>query len=817
MDFDIRTVLGDMLSAVRGVVASEFPKVRECVKKALAEEQAFLEELAKARLDGEIDDDILAQQLHDEKATLEASLLVCRVLTKKLAQDAANAAIDVFNGAIQAALGSLLGPVAGVLVGAPTATSRRRANNGRSNGRAKNARATTTRASARKTPPRKLKASQRRLTARPDTVDFRDLMYVPTLIEVGTCLALEGYKQLEVPILDQGTEGACTGFGLATVAHYLLRKRRVVPDSAEVSPRMLYALARRYDEWPGQDYEGSSCRGAMKGWHKHGVCAEPLWKHNPAKPDFTLTDARSRDAQFRPLGAYFRVNHKDLVAMHAAICEVGVLYASASVHSGWDEVDEKGIIPFDDDVKMLGGHAFAIVAYDEKGYWIQNSWGKDWGNEGFARISYQDWMRNGTDVWVARLGVPIDAAARDAATAVAFSISSRAKAYAYDEVRPHVVSLGNDGQLRPNGNIGTTHEAVRRIFRDDFPRITKGWTKRRLVLYAHGGLVSEDSAVQRVADYRKAMLDVECYPVAFVWRSDYWTTLTNMLTEALRLRKPEGAIDSAKDFMLERFDDALEPLARKLTGKASWDEMKENALAATASRTGGARLALEEVARLVANDPKVELHLVGHSAGSIFHANVVRHLTDPAGAGGLGLTIQTCTLWAPACTMALFEGSYVPAIRDERIREFALYTLTDDSERDDHCARIYNKSLLYLVSNAFERRPRIPIMRPAGEPILGMARFVQESSLIRKLLADKRMEWVKAPNAVPPTERDASRATAHGGFDDDRPTVTSTLARIRGTAKASKQASESLQFRPGAGRIRSSRVDLDEAAGVTRS
>ena len=88
--------------------------------------------------------------------------------------------------------------------------------------------------------------------------------------------------------------------------------------------------------------------------------------------------------------------------------------------------------------------------------------------------------------------------------------------------------------------------------------------------------------------------------------------------------------------------------------------------------------------------------------------------------------------------------------------------------------------------------------------------------MIRKLIADSRMEWVKAPNAVPPTERDASRATAHGGFDDDRPTVTSTLARIRGTAKASKQASESLQFRPGAGRIRSSRVDLDEAAGVTR-
>lgn len=35
---------------------------------------------------------------------------------------------------------------------------------------------------------------------------------------------------------------------------------------------MLYELARRYDEWPGEGYEGSSARGAMKGWVRHGVC-----------------------------------------------------------------------------------------------------------------------------------------------------------------------------------------------------------------------------------------------------------------------------------------------------------------------------------------------------------------------------------------------------------------------------------------------------------------------------------------------------------------------------------------------------------------
>ena len=165
----------------------------------------------------------------------------------------------------------------------------------------------------------------------------------------------------------------------------------------------------------------------MKGWHKHGVCADQLWRHDPARPDFTLTEERSADAQRRALGAYFRVNHKDLVAMHAAITEVGVLYASANVHGGWDEVGRDGTIPFADDGKILGGHAFAIVAYDRKGFWIHNSWGLGWGAAGFGHLSYADWLQNGSDVWVARLGVPIEQAARVVSVSTSFTASPRAR------------------------------------------------------------------------------------------------------------------------------------------------------------------------------------------------------------------------------------------------------------------------------------------------------------------------------------------------------------------------------------------------------
>ena len=119
----------------------------------------------------------------------------------------------------------------------------------------------------------------RTFNVRRDPTDFRDLMFVPTLIEVPTLVPTSDYLRYKVPVLDQGTEGACTGFGLATVANYLLLRRQVIPDAVPVSARMFYEMARRYDEWPGESYSGSSARGAMKGWHKHGVSSEEVWPY----------------------------------------------------------------------------------------------------------------------------------------------------------------------------------------------------------------------------------------------------------------------------------------------------------------------------------------------------------------------------------------------------------------------------------------------------------------------------------------------------------------------------------------------------------
>ena len=208
--------------------------------------------------------------------------------------------------------------------------------------------------------------SARKFDALPDVPDYRDRWYAPTLAPLKH--TLDAPK--DAHILDQGTEGACTGFGLAAVVNLLHQRQG---RSVRVSPRMLYEMAKRHDEWSGEAYEGSSCRGAIKGWYHMGVCSESLWPDD-ARTKY-LTIERAKDARAHTIGAYYRIR-KNIVDMHAALNETGTVYVSADVHSGWGS-PKNGRIAYDSKKKKEGGHAFAIVGYDKDGFFVQNSWGED--------------------------------------------------------------------------------------------------------------------------------------------------------------------------------------------------------------------------------------------------------------------------------------------------------------------------------------------------------------------------------------------------------------------------------------------------------
>ena len=113
--------------------------------------------------------------------------------------------------------------------------------------------------------------------------------------------------------------------------------------------------------------------------------------------------------------------------------------------------------------------------------------------------------------------------------------------------------------------------------------------------------------------------------------------------------------------------------------------------------------------------PRLRLHLIGHSAGAIFHAYLLEKLL------AAGLRVDGIYFMAPACRIELFNKLILPHYNTGKVKAFTQFYLTDVAERQDNCGAIYRRSLLYLVSNAFEHQ--------RGMPLLGMQKFVDPANL----------------------------------------------------------------------------------------
>jgi len=104
MSFNMNSVLGDMLIAVKGSIEADWNTVNVYVKRVLQNEKEILAELAEQRLQGDITEAELESELEDERETIEAEFQAIQAMTKAMAQKAANAAVKVLFDAIRAAV-----------------------------------------------------------------------------------------------------------------------------------------------------------------------------------------------------------------------------------------------------------------------------------------------------------------------------------------------------------------------------------------------------------------------------------------------------------------------------------------------------------------------------------------------------------------------------------------------------------------------------------------------------------------------------------------------------------------------------------------
>jgi len=162
------------------------------------------------------------------------------------------------------------------------------------------------------------------------------------------------------PTLDQGQQGACVGFAWA---HELAARPAVIDRvTAEFARTKIYLEAQKIDQWPGEDYEGTSVIAAAKIIQQLGAMNEYRWA-------FGLEDLRLAVGNHGP-----------------AVLGINWYEGMEETTNGWIKVTGSN----------LGGHSVLCfgVNHNEKYFKIQNSWGPAWGiNGGLCRISFDDMDR----------------------------------------------------------------------------------------------------------------------------------------------------------------------------------------------------------------------------------------------------------------------------------------------------------------------------------------------------------------------------------------------------------------------------------------
>jgi hypothetical protein len=164
--------------------------------------------------------------------------------------------------------------------------------------------------------------------------------------------------------LDQGNEGACVGFAMT---HELVARPSVVPDlTPKFAREEVYWEAQKIDPWDGGAYpgaapfyEGTSVLAGIKVLQKLGYVSEYRWA--------------------------FSIQDLVLAVGHCGPAILGIPwydgmfdpYPCGHLHVGGS---------------VAGGHAILCnaVSIKDRTFNLHNSWGKAWGFQGDAKISWDE-------------------------------------------------------------------------------------------------------------------------------------------------------------------------------------------------------------------------------------------------------------------------------------------------------------------------------------------------------------------------------------------------------------------------------------------
>lgn len=203
-------------------------------------------------------------------------------------------------------------------------------------------------------------------------------------------------------IYDQGSLGSCTANAIAAAYEFDMMKEE--EKNVFTPSRLFIYYNEREMEGNVDEDAGAEIRDGIKSINHQGICPESEWPYDISKftnkPPLNLY----KEAKGHKAVKYERIE-QNLDNLKECLHRGFPFVFGFTVYESFESQDvaNTGDMPMPEEgEEVLGGHAVMCVGYDdeEEKFLVRNSWGTEWGKEGYFRMPYKFMLSDDcSDFW----------------------------------------------------------------------------------------------------------------------------------------------------------------------------------------------------------------------------------------------------------------------------------------------------------------------------------------------------------------------------------------------------------------------------------
>jgi hypothetical protein len=197
-----------------------------------------------------------------------------------------------------------------------------------------------------------------------------------------------------LPVTDQGHTASCVGWAVADALRWHLVEGGRLPQDEPLSARYIWTAAKEMfqrEPFPSTFLaeDGTSLKAGLDVVRKFGAAleSEVPWEGGLAQGPPEEFNKRARR---RRIFAYYNLGtgpeHFDEWRrwLHESGPVLVLIKLDPHIHT-----DDDGILEGFDETQVTGSHAAALYGYGPGYFLLRSSWGTEWGQEGYARMTLE--------------------------------------------------------------------------------------------------------------------------------------------------------------------------------------------------------------------------------------------------------------------------------------------------------------------------------------------------------------------------------------------------------------------------------------------